>query len=63
MSSRAAKKRKPHPGSPTARKLGCECPVMDNCNGKGVGCDGAKYGWWINGLCTVHGNPEAATPQ
>jgi hypothetical protein len=29
------------PGSREAVKLGCTCPVMDNCNGKGyMGIDG-----------------------
>lgn len=25
----------PAPGSDAARELGCTCPVMDNCRGKG----------------------------
>ena len=41
----------PTPGSPEARAIGCTCPMMDNCNGKGY-CFG---GFVIRQNCPVHG--------
>jgi hypothetical protein len=42
---------KPAPGSAAALALGCECPVLDNDHGKGLG--GGRY--WISGGCKIHG--------
>ena len=36
----------PTPGSDEAIKVGCTCPVMDNCHGKGF--------IWDNELCFVY---------
>ena len=48
----------PNPGSPEAVKLGCICPVLDNCHGKdgGVMCDPGQF--WINVKCPVHGEKK-----
>lgn len=46
----------PKPGSKYARALGCTCPVMDNCHGKGRGGDGKQFGWFVSDLCGVHAN-------
>jgi hypothetical protein len=43
------------PGSPFARKHGCECPRMDNCNGAGRYGNGDKYGWFTSQGCKLHG--------
>lgn len=44
-------------GSPEAVASGCLCPVMDNCNGKGLpGAEGLL--WVINGDCPLHGEQE-----
>lgn len=47
----------PNPGSPEAVKMGCECPVMDNCRGRGAGSsrDSDNPVFWINGACPIHG--------
>lgn len=42
------------PGSEEAIEAGCECPVIDNEHGKGVG-DGL---YWMNGGCPLHGALE-----
>jgi len=44
---------KPNPGSDEAMNLGCTCPRMDNCHGKGINGDGRLF--WINQKCPVHG--------
>lgn len=49
--------RTPNPGSIEAGRLGCLCAVMDNCNGRGRGGDGEKFGWYINGDCPLHADP------
>jgi len=46
---------KPNPGSNTAVAAGCICPVIDNHYGAGRGGEGARYGWFHNGNCTLHG--------
>lgn len=43
-----------NPGSAEALNRGCRCPVLDNAYGKGRGCDGARFGWWINADCPLH---------
>jgi hypothetical protein len=45
------------PGSPEAREAGCRCAVIDNHYGKGVGGDGAQYGWYVSADCPLHGGP------
>ena len=47
--------RRPTPGSSEAIALGCKCPVMDNHNGKGLGC---RY-FWVNETCPIHGDRSA----
>ena len=44
-------KKKPSPGSPAAVKAGCQCAVLDNNHGKGIG--GGLF--WINRECPLHG--------
>jgi hypothetical protein len=44
----------PNPGSPEAISLGCKCPRMDNCFGKGRGGCGETFGWFIAEACSVH---------
>lgn len=44
-----------NPGSEEAIKLGCTCPILDNCHGKGRYCNGEDFGWWISGDCEIHG--------
>jgi hypothetical protein len=43
----------PSPGSPSAVKKGCTCPVLDNNHGKGCYEDGRHF--WVNGDCPLHG--------
>ena len=44
------------PGSDTAVKNGCSCPILDNGHGRGyLGC-GEQFGWVISGLCPLHGS-------
>jgi hypothetical protein len=43
----------PNPGSKEAIELGCTCPVMDNCNGKGFKLKGETCFWYTGG-CPVH---------
>lgn len=42
------------PGTEEAREAGCECPVIDNHYGRGVGGMGEKLGWWFNQHCPYH---------
>lgn len=44
---------RPNPGSEKAREKGCECPRMDNNNGKRPPMP--PSGWWINPDCPLHG--------
>lgn len=49
----------PNPGSDKAFKLGCQCPVMDNANGRGAwGTSGINAIFWINGDCKLHGGKD-----
>ena len=43
----------PPPGSDAAKRLGCTCPVMDNC--RGVGAYGIPGQFWITEGCPLHG--------
>lgn len=44
----------PNPGSQAAIDQGCQCPVMDNHYGEGLG-NGRFY---INGECPLHAMPK-----
>lgn len=44
----------PNPGSDEALNLGCICPVLDNCHGRGLGDNGEKHGWVYRMDCPVH---------
>lgn len=44
----------PNPGSQAALDLGCQCPVMDNGHGSGVGTLNGKTLFVFNGECPVH---------
>lgn len=44
----------PNPGSPEAHKLGCNCPGIDNCYGRGFPTDG-KRGFVERSNCPLHG--------
>ena len=46
---------RPTPGSSEAIAIGCNCPIMDNHNGKGLGC---RY-FWVNQTCPIHGDRPA----
>jgi hypothetical protein len=48
---------KPNPGSPTAKKQGCTCPIIDNHYGKGFMLSGKKV-WWIDETCKLHAKRE-----
>lgn len=41
----------PNPGSDTAIKMGCTCPILDNNRGEGI--TGRLF--WINQKCPIHG--------
>lgn len=55
---------RPNPGSQEAIDQGCECPVMDNLNGRGfpVTTDEGELqiAYWINGNCPIHGAKKKA---
>ena len=44
---------KPNPGSEEAIDMGCTCPVLDNCHGKGFPFEGRTEFWYSSG-CPVH---------
>lgn len=44
----------PSPGSPEAVEMGCTCPVIDNCHGKGVPINGKPY-FIMFISCPLHG--------
>lgn len=44
---------KPNPGTPKAIQMGCTCPVMDNCYGRGY--MGMRGMYIYNSQCPVHG--------
>lgn len=46
----------PNPGSAAARKLGCQCPPMDNNHGKWA--PWGKDGWIVIVGCPVHAPPK-----
>lgn len=48
-----SKQKPPNPGSEEARNLGCTCPVLDNCHGKGVMMRGDTF--WMAEDCPLHG--------
>ena len=49
------KKKLPNPGSDAAIKMGCTCPFLDKCHGKG----GDPFGnFWIDLNCPIHGDKE-----
>lgn len=47
---------KPNPGSYEAREVGCTCPVLDNCRGRGY--FGKEGVFVINCDCIVHGGTD-----
>ena len=42
----------PNPGSDAAIKMGCTCPVLDNCHGRG---ELLGRGFWMTTTCPIHG--------
>jgi hypothetical protein len=44
----------PNPGSEAARKMGCKCPVLDNCHGKGYLVPGSGS-FCVSEACPIHG--------
>lgn len=52
------------PGSDSAIKAGCTCPIMDNCRGKGAykKPDGTPV-FWYNKECPIHGKAESVAPE
>jgi len=53
------KKQIPNPGSDEAIKMGCTCPVLDNCHGEG----GEPFGgFWIDANCPIHGKKQEGEP-
>lgn len=52
--------RLPAPGSDSAIKIGCKCPVLDNAHGQG---HGGQPGMFVsNGTCPIHDvEPEEAS--
>lgn len=53
---------KPNPGSKEAIQQGCDCPVIDNYNGKGfpITSDEGELliAFWMTPNCPLHGLPE-----
>ena len=45
----------PSPGSEEAIALGCTCPVMDNCRGKGMYEKDGYPVFVYNMACPIHG--------
>lgn len=54
---------KRNPGAPVAVAAGCICPRIDNCNGRGRGCDGEKFGWVVRQDCPVHKEDSDGTEK
>ena len=48
-------KQVPNPGSVEALKKGCQCPIVDNCHGRGISIKGEVV-FWVNDNCSVHGS-------
>jgi hypothetical protein len=44
----------PNPGSPEALAIGCKCPVLDNCHGKGYLVPGSGS-FCVAEHCPIHG--------
>ena len=42
-----------NPGSELAEKMGCTCPVLDNCHGQGFQFNGETV-FYINEKCPIH---------
>ncbi len=55
---------KPFPGSQEAVDQGCNCPVLDNCNGKGfpvITDEGEpRTAYWMTADCPLHGTKDTA---
>ncbi len=47
----------PRPGSPAAKRLGCNCPVMDNAEMSEAIAQGAPELWIVREGCPVHDHP------
>lgn len=45
------------PGSDSAVKAGCTCPIMDNAHGKGIPI-GKVTRFWIGQGCPIHDKPS-----
>lgn len=57
----------PNPGSLDAAKLGCSCPRIENCHGRGAaipreaGLDPREHSvFWVNPGCILHGDGGSA---
>lgn len=52
------------PGSDSAIKAGCVCPVMDNSQGKGAfkKSDGTPV-FWYSVKCPIHGKADPVAPE
>jgi hypothetical protein len=50
----------PNPGSDQAVKLGCTCPRIDNCRGKGIMIEGVVQ-FWVSENCSLHGTRRTST--
>jgi len=49
----------PAPGSPEAEKMGCLCPVIDNCHGRGAYLNSkGEPVFWYNSDCPIHAKDE-----
>lgn len=53
-------KKPPPPGSPEARKLGCRCPALANCGGRGY--LGLPDTYVVALDCPVHGGGDLGPP-
>ena len=51
----------PNPGSDDAVALGCKCPVMDNCRGRGIPTDGGVC-FYYSDDCPMHGRAPMQAP-
>lgn len=49
----------PNPGSIDAHALGCQCPIIDNYYGAGLG----EGRFWINAGCPIHAMPKPEPPK
>lgn len=47
------------PGSRIASEVGCTCPVLDNCYGKGFRTDESGQPiYWMSLVCPIHGEKK-----